>query len=131
MLKKFKIFILKVWKYGGVEYAYRAAFPTKKPEDAKVIGDGFAKLTHIFAGSAALCALVYILYEADFSTATWFDYWSVLKVVVLVFTCVSLLPRVLFLIPMIANMHIKRPKMFYIVMIISLLTSFAVFRLTT
>ena len=131
MFKKFKIFILKVWKYGGVEYAYRAAFPTKKPEDAKVIGEELAKLTHIFAGSAALCAFVYFFYDVDLSTATWFDYLSALKEVVIVFTLVSLFPRVILMIPMIANMHIKRPKMFYIVMIISLLTSFAVFRLTT
>jgi hypothetical protein len=129
MLTQITKFALKLWKYGGVEYAYRAAFPSKDHMDAKVIGKEISKLTHIFAGATATCVLFYVLSMSDLSAVTWLEYWEVLKLMLVVFAAVSLLPRVIFMIPMIANMYIKRPKMFYIVMSIYVVTALAVLRL--
>ena len=117
-------------RYGSVEYAYRHATNHGNIDNAKAIGEELGKITHVFAGCTTFMALVYIVVGADSLTMTWGEFFNVLCALLAVFSAVSLIPRMILLIPAIINMyHKKQQKTFYLLMIFTVLVSLSVFKL--
>lgn len=118
------------FRYGSVEYAYRHATNHGNINNAKTIGQEMGKITHVFAGCTTFMALTYIVVTADSLSVSWWGALTVILTLLAVYSTVSLIPRLLLLIPGIINMYTrKRQKTFYLMMIFTVIVSLSVFKL--